>query len=148
MKSFKDFQNISERSVPGRGAIGGRTTPVNAPSDSDLNLNDLRSDEIVARVNRFVGAIADMEHINPMAAVNYLQSKLHGLGVEMIGDLPEMSDKSGSVSIPLSQFGGVFGKTGDEPAGEVYNDDGVKRNLKLKYETLENGACKVYAELA
>ena len=148
MKSFKDFQNISERSVPGRGAIGGRTTPVNAPSDSDLNLNDLRSDEIVARVNRFVGSIADMEHINPMAAVNTLRSRLHGLGVEMVGDLPEMSDKSGSVSIPLSQFGGVFGKTGDEPAGEVYNDDGVKRNLKLKYETLENGACKVYAELA
>ena len=148
MKSFKDFQNISERSVPGRGAIGGRTTPVNAPSDSDLNLNDLESEEIVSRINRFVGSIADMEHINPMAAVNYLQSKLHGLGVEMIGDLPEMSDKSGSVSIPLSQFGGVFGKTGDEPAGEVYNDDGVKRNLKLKYETLENGACKVYAELA
>mgnify|MGYP005998727267 FL=1 len=137
MRSFKEFQNISEK-----------TTPVNAPSDSDLNLNDLRSDEIVARINRFVGSIADMEHINPTAAVNHLRSKLHGLGVEMVGELPEMADKSGSVSIPLSQFGGVYGKTGEEPAGEVYNDDGVKRQLKLKYETLDNGACKVYAELA
>ena len=140
MRSFKEFQNISE--------IRNKPTPVNAPSDSDLNLNDLRSDEIVARINRFVGSIADMEHINPTAAVNHLRSKLHGLGVEMVGELPEMSDKSGSVSIPLSQFGGVFGKTGEEPAGEVYNDDGVKRQLKLKYETLDNGACKVYAELA
>ena len=139
MKSFKEFQNIGEGSKP---------EFVNAPSDSDLNLNDLRSDEIVARLNRFVGAIADMEHINPTAAVNHLRSKLHGLGVEMIGELPEMADKSGSVSIPLSQFGGTFGKTGDEPAGDVYNDDGVKRQLKLKYETLDNGACKVYAELA
>jgi len=137
MRSFKEFQNISEK-----------TTPVNAPSDSDLNLNDLRSDEIVARINRFVGSIADMEHINPSAAVNHLRSKLHGLGVEMVGELPEMADKSGSVSIPLSQFGGTYGKTGEEPAGEVYNDDGVKRQLKLKYETLDNGACKVYAELA
>jgi len=137
MRSFKEFQNISEK-----------TTPVNAPSDSDLNLNDLRSDEIVARINRFVGSIADMEHINPTAAVNHLRSKLHGLGVEMVGELPEMADKSGSVSIPLSQFGGTYGKTGEEPAGEVYNDDGVKRQLKLKYETLDNGACKVYAELA
>ena len=137
MRSFKEFQNISEK-----------TTPVNAPSDSDLNLNDLRSDEIVARINRFVGSIANMEHINPTAAVNHLRSKLHGLGVEMVGELPEMADKSGSVSIPLSQFGGVYGKTGEEPAGEVYNDDGVKRQLKLKYETLDNGACKVYAELA
>ena len=140
MKSFKEFQNISE--------IRNKPTPVNAPSDSDLNLNDLRSDEIVARLNRFVGSIADMEHINPTAAVNHLRSKFHGLGVEMIGELPEMADKSGSVSIPLSQFGGTYGKTGDEPAGDVYNDDGVKRQLKLKYETLENGACKVYAELA
>jgi len=140
MKSFKEFQNISE--------IRNKPTPVNAPSDSDLNLNDLRSDEIVARLNRFVGSIADMEHINPTAAVNHLRSKFHGLGVEMIGELPEMADKSGSVSIPLSQFGGTYGKTGDEPAGDVYNDDGVKRQLKLKYETLDNGACKVYAELA
>ena len=140
MKSFKEFQNISE--------IRNKPTPVNAPSDSDLNLNDLRSDEIVARINRFVGSIADMEHINPTAAVNHLRSKLHGLGVEMVGELPEMADKSGSVSIPLSQFGGTYGKTGDEPAGDVYNDDGVKRQLKLKYETLDNGACKVYAELA
>ena len=139
MKSFKEFQNIGEGSKP---------EFVNAPSDSDLNLNDLRSDEIVARLNRFVGSIADMEHINPTAAVNHLRSKFHGLGVEMIGELPEMADKSGSVSIPLSQFGGTYGKTGDEPAGDVYNDDGVKRQLKLKYETLENGACKVYAELA
>ena len=139
MKSFKEFQNIGEGSKP---------EFVNAPSDSDLNLNDLRSDEIVARLNRFVGSIADMEHINPTAAVNHLRSKFHGLGVEMIGELPEMADKSGSVSIPLSQFGGTYGKTGDEPAGDVYNDDGVKRQLKLKYETLDNGACKVYAEIA
>ena len=137
MRSFKEFQNISEK-----------TTPVNAPSDSDLNLNDLRSDEIVARINRFVGSIAAMEHINPTAAVNHLRSKLHGLGVEMVVELPEMADKSGSVSIPLSQFGGVYGKTGEEPAGEVKNDDGIERQLKLKYETLDNGACKVYAELA
>ena len=121
MKSFKEFQNIGEGSKP---------EFVNAPSDSDLNLNDLRSDEIVARINRFVGSIADMEHINPTAAVNHLRSKLHGLGVEMVGELPEMADKSGSVSIPLSQFGGTYGKTGDEPAGEVYNDVGVKRQLK------------------
>ena len=140
MKSFKEFQNISE--------IRTKPTQVNAPSDSDHNLNDITNDEVVARINRFVGSIASMEHINPTAAVNHLRSKLHGLGVEMIGELPEMADKSGTVSIPLSAFGGTYGKTGEEPAGEVKNDDGVKRSLKLKYETLSNGACKVYAELA
>jgi hypothetical protein len=139
MKSFKEFQNISE--------IRNKPTPVNAPSDSDHNLNDITKDETVKRINHFVGSIASMEHINPSAAVNHLRNKLHGLGVEMIGEMPEMTEKSGAVSIPLSAFGGVYGRTGEEPAGEIKNDDGVKRQLKIKYETLSNGACKVYAEL-
>ena len=140
MQSVKEFQNISES----RGKPGFQ----NAPSSSDLDLNDITNDEIVARINRFVGSIASMEHINPTAAVNHLRSKLHGLGVEMVGELPEMADKNGSVSIGLSKYGGVYGKTGEEPAGEVKNDDGIDRQLKLRYETLSNGACKVYAELA
>ena len=139
MKSFKEFQNISE--------IRGKPGFQNAPSSSDLDLNDITNDEIVARINRFVGSIASMEHINPTAAVNHLRSKLHGLGVEMVGELPEMADKNGSVSIGLSKYGGVYGKTGEEPAGEVKNDDGIERQLKLRYETLSNGACKVYAKL-
>ena len=76
MKSFKDFQNISE--------IRTKPTPVNAPSDSDHNLNDITDDEVVARINNFVGSIAGMEHINPMAAVNHLRSKLHGLGLTRV----------------------------------------------------------------
>ena len=139
MKSFKDFQNISE--------LNKTSNANNAPSESDMNLNDITSDEIVSRINRFVGAIASMEHINPMAGLNHLRSKLHGLGVEMVGELPEMIKKSGTVSIPLSKFGGVYGKTGEEPASEVKDDDGIERQLKVKYETLENGATKVYAEL-
>ena len=140
MKSFKEFQNITE--------IRTKPTPVNAPSVSDHNLNDITNDEIVARINRFVGSIASMEHINPTAAVNHLRSKLHGIGVEVVGELPEMADKNGTVSLGLSKFGGVYGKTGEEPAGEVKNDDGIERQLKIRYETLSNGACKVYAELA
>ena len=139
MKSFKEFQNISE--------IRTKPTPVTAPSDIDHNLNDITNDEIVARINRFVGSIASMEHINPTAAVNHLRSKLNGIGVEVVGELPEMADKSGTVSLGLSKFGGVYGKTGEEPAGEVKNDDGIERQLKIRYETLSNGACKVYAEL-
>ena len=140
MKSFKEFQNITE--------IRGKPGFQNAPSSSDLDLNDITNNEIVARINRFVGAIASMEHINPMAAVNTLRTKLHGLGVEIVGELPEMADKSGTVSLGLSKYGGVYGKTGEEPAGDVKNDDGIEKQLKIRYETLSNGACKVYAELA
>ena len=142
MKSFREFSGQT------LGEVLAKTTPVNAPADSDLALNDITNDEIVTRINHFVGSIASMEHINPMAAVNHLRSKLHGLGVEFAGEvkMPEAA-KDGTVSIPLSKFGGVFGRTGEEPAGELKNDDGVVRNLSLTYETLKNGACKVYAKL-
>ena len=64
MKSFKEFDNkqIDE--------VLSSTTPVNAPAESDMALNDITNDEIVSRINKFVGSIADMEHINPMAAVS------------------------------------------------------------------------------
>ena len=142
MKSFKEFNGEPLKEVL------AKTTPVNAPAESDLALNDITNNEIVTRINHFVGSIASMEHINPMAAVNHLRSKLHGLGVDFAGEvkLPE-AVKDGTVSIPLSKFGGVFGRTGEEPAGELKNDDGVVRNLSLTYETLKNGACKVYAKL-
>ncbi len=66
MKSFKEFQNISE--------IRTKPTPVNAPSDSDHNFNDFTNDEIVARINGFVGSIACIEHINTTDDVNHLRS--------------------------------------------------------------------------
>ena len=51
----------------------------------------------------------------------------------------------------MTQHGGRFGKDID---GSDINDDGIEhrlgRELKLqgKYETLENGSVRVYAELA
>ena len=142
MKSFKEFNGEPLKEVL------AKTTPVNAPAESDLALNDITNNEIVTRINHFVGSIASMEHINPMAAVNHLRSKLHGLGVEFAGEVKMPAEiKDGKVSIPLSKFGGVYGKTGEEPASDVKNDDGVVRNLSLTYETLKNGACKVYAKI-
>ena len=142
MKSFKEFNGEPLKEVL------AKTTPVNAPAESDLALNDITNNEIVTRINHFVGSIASMEHINPMAAVNHLRSKLHGLGVEFAGEVKMPAEiKDGKVSIPLSKFGGVYGKTGEEPASDVKNDDGVVRNLSLTYETLKNGECKVYAKI-
>tara|TARA_Y100000310_G_C20478232_1_gene713460 strand:- start:493 stop:921 length:429 start_codon:yes stop_codon:yes gene_type:complete len=141
MKSFREFSGQT------LGEVLAKTTPVNAPAESDLALNDITNNEIVKRVNHFVGSIASMEHINPSAAVNHLRSKLHGLGVEFAGEVKMPDEGDGTISIPLSKFGGVYGKTGEEPAGEVKNEDGVVRNLSLTYETLKNGACKVYAKI-
>ena len=75
--------------------------------------------------------------------------KLGRIGIIMKDDVT-VDQKSGSFETGLSQYGGRFGKDTD---GSDINDDGIShrlgRELKLKgkYETLSNGAVKLYAEL-
>ena len=59
-------------------------------------------------------------------------------------------EKSGSFQLPLTKFGGRFGKDTD---GSDVNDDGISHRkegglkLNVEYETLKNGTSKVYAKL-
>jgi hypothetical protein len=65
-------------------------------------------------------------------------------------ELPEGND---SVTLPLEQFGGRFGKDTDTPFDEVINDDGISNrkpgglNLKIDQESVVNGSWKVYAKI-
>ena len=100
------------------------------------------------KVNAFVGSIANGEYIKPEAALNQLSAKLSTIGVT-VKDKIEITDKKGNFESALVFNGGRFGKDTD---GSDINDDGLSHkgnSLKLKgnYETLENGAVKVYAEL-
>jgi hypothetical protein len=100
-------------------------------------------------VNAFVGSIADKEYIQPEAALSQLETRLKTIGVQL-KDSITINDKKGTFESGLSFNGGRFGKDTD---GSDINDDGIThkvgKELKLKgrYETLENGAVKVYAEL-
>ena len=148
MKSFKTFIDEAIKRSFGFSAGVGSDTFQKPAEDSVKNMSDLADPEILKRVNSFVSAIADAEYIQPMAAVEQLRSKLEALGLSF-GDV-QMEGKSGSVSLDVIRFGGRYGEDG---SGEIINDDGISHQksgglkLKLRYETLENGACKVYAEL-
>ena len=77
-----------------------------------------------------------------------LSAKLSTIGVT-VKDKIEITDKQGNFESALVFNGGRFGKDTD---GSDINDDGISHKgnslkLKGKYETLENGAVKVYAEL-
>jgi hypothetical protein len=101
------------------------------------------------RVNAFVSSIADKEYIQPEAALSQLETRLRTIGVQL-KDSITINDKKGTFESALVFNGGRFGKDTD---GSDINDDGIShkvgKELKLKgrYETLENGAVKVYAEL-
>ena len=93
-----------------------------------------------------------MEYMLPEHALNKLKEKLGRLGFAF-GAIPEMTEKSGSFDLPLTKFGGRFGKDLDTPTDEFLNDDGISHMvegglaLKIQYEMLSNSSCRIFAEI-
>ena len=145
MKSFNKF--ITE------GGIG--TTDQNLAVDNGANgaiMSDIQNPKVLKALNAYVGAIANMEYMLPEHALNKLKEKLGRLGFSF-GAIPEMTEKSGSFDLPLTKFGGRFGKDLDTPADEFLNDDGISHMvegglaLKIQYEMLGNSSCRIFAEI-
>ena len=142
MRTFKNF--IKEN-------IG--TSDQNMAVDMGINPSEIQSPKVLKLLNAYVGAIANMEYMLPEHALNKLKEKLGRLGFSF-GEIPEMTEKSGSFDLPLTRFGGRFGKDTDTPTDEVINDDGISHivegglALKIQYEMLGNSSCRIFAEIA
>ena len=142
MRSFKNF--IKEN-------IG--TSDQNMAADQGINPSEIQNPKVLKTLNAYVGAIANMEYILPEHALNKLKEKLGRLGFSF-GAIPEMTEKSGSFDLPLTKFGGRFGKDLDTPTDEFLNDDGISHMvegglaLKIQYEMLSNSSCRIFAEIA
>ena len=141
MKSFNSF--IKEN-------VG--TSDQNMAVDMSINPSAISNPNVVRRLNAYVGAIANMEYMLPEHALNKLKEKLGRLGFSF-GEIPEMTEKSGSFDLPLSLFGGRYGKDLDTQYDEIVNDDGISNKiegglaLKIQYEMLGNSSCKVFAKI-
>ena len=143
MKTFK--QHIKEG-----GQMGvGTTSHQHSIEDGSIGVHNIHEPAILQRVNAFVGSIADREYLKPEAALSQLEARLGSIGVQL-KDSITIDNKSGNFESALVFNGGRFGKDVD---GSDINDDGISHKLgkelklKGKYETLENGAVKVFAEL-
>jgi hypothetical protein len=78
---------------------------------------------------------------------------LNKIGLEF-GAVPTMEGQGGKFDLPLSRFGGRFGKDENTPYDEFVNDDGISHvvegglSLKIEYEMMpKNQSCKVYASI-
>tara|TARA_Y100001937_G_scaffold69890_1_gene95302 strand:+ start:316 stop:807 length:492 start_codon:yes stop_codon:yes gene_type:complete len=147
MKTFK--QHVKEGYKQGKygaGTVGVETS--DAVEDSVLGTQNIHDPDVLKRVNAFVGSIADMEYIKPQFAFDKLKEKLERIGLT-VSDAALEGD-NGKVTAEVKQFGGRFGKDTD---GSDINDDGISHKkegglkLEVSYETLKNGASKVYAKL-
>ena len=143
MRSFSKF--ITE----GRGP---HTSDQSIATDNGVNTSDVQNPRVLRALNAYVGAIANMEYILPEHALTKLRNALDRVGYSF-GAIPEMTDASGSFSLPLTRFGGRFGKDTDTPHDEVINDDGISHivegglALKIQYEMMKNNSCRIFAKI-
>ena len=143
MKSFKNF--LSESGVG--------TSDQNMAADMGINPSEIQNPKVLKTLNAYIGAIANMEYMLPEHALNRLRNALDRVGFSF-GEIPDMSESSGSFDLPLTRFGGRFGKDTDTPHDEVINDDGISHMvegglaLKIQYEMVGNSSCRIFAKIA
>ena len=141
MKSFKQF-DLNED-----GQYTDRFTHQSA-EDDNLGLFNVQDEASMQQLNGFVGALADKEYIQPLAAVEQLAMRLGTVGLNFA--LPQINSDKGTTVVEVSQFGGRFGKDTD---GSDVNDDGVSHKkegglkLEFNWEKQSNNTYKVFANL-
>ena len=131
---------------------GPHTSDQSIATDNGLNASEVQNPRVLRALNAYVGAIANMEYILPEHALTKLRNALDRVGYSF-GAIPEMTEESGSFSLPLTRFGGRFGKDTDTPHDEVINDDGISHMvegglaLKIQYEMVRNNSCRIFAKI-
>ena len=141
MKSFKQF-DLNED-----GQYTDRFTHQSA-EDDNLGLFNVQDEASMQKLNAFVGALADKEYMQPLAAVEQLAMRLGTVGLNFA--LPQINSDKGTTVVEVSQFGGRFGKDTD---GSDINDDGVSHKkegglkLEFNWEKQANNTYKVFANL-
>ena len=149
MKSFKSY--IKEASGFPTGPVG--ENPNNVGGSLEVNPTDVGDPAMLKRLNAIVGQIGNHEYLVAEHAISRLRGTLNNIGLSF-GDVPQMEGSSGSFDLPLTLFGGRYGKTGTEAPDEITNDDGISHmiegglSLKLRYEMMpNNNSCKIFAKI-
>tara|TARA_R100000995_G_C3467176_1_gene116332 strand:+ start:411 stop:845 length:435 start_codon:yes stop_codon:yes gene_type:complete len=144
MKTFKGF--IKE-------GIGSSTD--DQAVDDGVNITDVGNPEVVKRLSAYVGQVGNQEYLIPEHAVNRIRASLERIGFTFSKEVPTMEGKSGSFELPMSKFGGRFGKDSNTPFDEFLDDDGISHmvegglSLKISYEMMPtNNSCRVFASIA
>ena len=151
MKSFKNFVTEAARPV---GQNFSAEHPDNLGGSLEVNTAQLSDPAVRRRLNAIVGQIGNLEYLIPEHAVSKLRGTLNKIGLAF-PETPLFEGQSGSFDLPLSLFGGRFGKDENTPYDEFVNDDGISNqvegglSLKIEYEMMpRNQSCRVYASIS
>ena len=141
MKNFKTFMSES--------GIG--TSHQNLAIDKNTNMGAFSDPTVIKKLNAWVGSIAG-NYVLPEDAIHTLRSSLSKIGLSF-DEVPSIVENSGSFELPLTLFGGRFGKLPETPHDEFVSDDGISQQVEggltlvIGYEMNEDNSCRLSANI-
>ena len=114
--------------------------------------NGYLSDAVIKKLNSLMGAIIKEDQQDAEIAIRQIRTSLSKIGLTF-GQVPPMMEESGDFSLPLTLFGGRFGKDIDTPHNEFLEDDGISNqvegglSLNISYEMTETNQCRLRANI-
>ena len=108
---------------------------------------------VIKKLNALMGKLTYGEQFSSgEPVVRQIRSSLSKIGLTF-GEVPNMSEESGSFSLPLTLYGGRFGKLPETPTDEFVNDDGLQDqvegglSLDISYEMTEDNCYRINAKI-
>ena len=138
MKTFRQITELTSTSHQDRAL------------DKNINPGVFTDPEVLKKINTWVGQIAG-SYVMPEEAVHQLRNSLLKIGLTF-GEAA-MTGNSGSVELPLTLYGGRFGKDTDTPYDEFMNDDGISHQVEgglalvLNYDMNEDNSYRLTASI-
>ncbi len=142
MKNFKTFLNEAGIAAGGWGPSTALKT---------MNMAVYSDPSVVKKLNAWVGTIAG-SYALPEDAIHNMRTNLSKIGLTF-GEVSMMEGESGSVELPLTSFGGRFGKGLNTPHDEFEVDDGISHQVEgglklvIGYEMQEDNSCRLSARI-
>ena len=140
MKNFKTFMSETTKVADNDLAI-----------DKNTNMGVFSDPTVIKKLNAWVGSIAG-SYVLPEDAIHNLRSSLTKIGLSFDA-VPSIVEDSGSFEMPLTLFGGRFGKLPETPHDEFVNDDGISHQVEggltlvIGYEMNEDNSCRLSANI-
>jgi hypothetical protein len=108
--------------------------------------HDIDDPDVQRKINAILGHTASSEYMTPEAAIGQMEAKLSLLGLAPQDGDREFSE-SGTIDIQMSRYGDITGKSVDTPFDEIEHES-RDYTLSVRYEQLETGSYKVYANFS
>ena len=108
---------------------------------------------VIKKLNALMGKLTYGEQFSDgEPVVRQIRNSLSKIGLTF-GEVPNMSEESGSFSLPLTLYGGRFGKLPETPIDEFARDDGLQDqvegglSLEISYKMTEDNCYRINAKI-